>query len=238
MRPGLAELYPNLTEPARLYAGLTALATEIMGRVYQREQGGGELRVERCLIDCGYLSQAVYQWCRESPYAAAVYPSKGIARTATARGIAEWKPRPGERSGFHWRLTVSETGRGQMVQFDPDAWKSKVYDALTVPMGTAGRLVLWGKEPRAHEMIVEHLAAESSEPTTIRGSTFDKWTEKPHRPDNHLLDCVVGCFVAAGVQGLAFSASGMSLPTPAKPEPIKLSDIYRQKHGPKRSRTA
>lgn len=234
MRPGLAEMYPALSEPARLYAGLTALATEVMGRVYQRERGGGELRIERCLIDCGYLSQAVYQWCRESPYAAAVYPSKGIARTTTARGIAEWRPRPGERSGFHWRLTVSETGRGQMVQFDPDAWKSKAYDALTVPMGTAGRLALWGNEPRAHEMIAEHLAAESSEPTTIRGNTFDKWTEKPHRPDNHLLDCVVGCFVAAGVQGLTFSASGMPMPSPAKPEPIKLSDLYRQKHGKRR----
>lgn len=236
MQPGLAEMYLDLNEPERLYAGLTALAAEVLGRPYQREQGGGELRIERTLVDAGWQSAVVYQWCRESPYAAAVYPSKGIGRTTTSVGVAGWKPRPGERAGYHWRLTISETGRGQMVQFDPDAWKTRMYESLTAPMGSAGRLVLYGKEPRAHEMLVEHLAAESSDPITLRGNTFDKWQQKPHRPDNHLLDCIAGCFVAASVQGLAFSASGMQPPTPATSKPVKLSDIQRQKRAQRAQR--
>ncbi len=232
MRPGLAELYPGLAEPARVYAGLTALAAQIMGRTYQREQGGGELRIVRLLVDAGWQSAAVYQWCRESPYAAAVYPSKGRARTTTSSGIGEWKSRPGEQGGYHWRLTISETGRGQMVQFDPDVWKTRVYESLTVPMGTPGRLVLYGSDSRVHEMIGEHLAAESSEPATVRGTTFDKWSEKPHHPDNHLLDCVVGCAVAASVSGLVFSASGLPLPAPTPPKPRKsLAEKQREKRG-------
>jgi hypothetical protein len=219
MRPGLAERFPEMAPTARLYAGLSALAAEVLGREYHRERGGGVLRVERCLVDAGYLSQAVYQWARQTPYAGVVYPSKGVGRTTTSRGVGEWKPRPGERSGHHWRLTVSETGRGQMVQFDPDSWKTRLHEMLTTPLGSPGALTLFARDgDRAadHAMIGEHLAAESSEPQTIRGTTFDKWAERPDRPDNHLLDCLVGCAVAAAVQGLTWSAAAAAGDAPAK----------------------
>jgi hypothetical protein len=206
-RPGLSDVYRerNLSESARVYAGLTSLADAILGVEYTREGSGEKLRVERCLVDAGWQSQTVYSWCRQTPHYGVIFPSKGIGRTATARGVSEWKPRPGERSGWHWRLTMSETGKGRMCQFDPDAWKSFVWERLTAPMGGAGCLTLHGRDPIAHELLAEHLAAESSEPMTVRGQTFDKWTVKPHRPDNHLMDTLIGAAVAAGVQGLAWN---------------------------------
>jgi hypothetical protein len=229
-RPGLSDRHPGKSETERVYAGLAELTTEILGRTYYREGTGEQLRVERCLIDCGWQSSTVYRFIRESPYATSIYPSKGIGRTTTARGVSEWKPRPGEQSGFHWRLTMSETGRGRMVQFDPDAWKSFLYERLTTAPGGRGGLNLHGKAAGEHEMIAQHCAAEAADPVTMRGATFDKWTVRPHQPDNHLFDALVGCCLAAGVLGLQWCPTA----TPPDPKPKtkrRWSEIYERKHG-------
>lgn len=212
-RPSLKDAHPGYTDPQLVFAGLQALVPEILNRHYTRE-GGGEQPIDRLLIDCGWLPDAVFQFARQ--HGGPVYPSKGIGRTMTSRGVSEWTKRPGERSGYHWRLTVPEAGRVRMVQFDPDAWKSRVHELLTTPLGGVRTLTLFGKaggdEERrrsaaAHEMIANHLAAEYSTPVTIRGNTFDKWEVRPERPDNHLLDTVVGAAVAAGVSGVEWVAT-------------------------------
>ena len=236
MRPGMAEMYPTLGVAERLYKGLTDLSAEVLGREYIQERTGGRMRVERCLVDSGWQPQTVYAWCRQTPHWGVMMPSKGIARTSTSRGVAEWKPRPGEpRPGYHWRITMSETGMGRMVQFDPDAWKSFIWERFTAPLGGSGCLTVCGRAGTgapAHEMLGEHLAAENAEPMTVRGSTFDKWTERPHRPDNHWLDCLVGCAVGASVQGATFdsgAASGVRLPELAPAEPVQsFSQMQRE----------
>jgi hypothetical protein len=191
-----------------VFAGLEAVAAEVLGRTYYRV-GGGEIRVEVCLIDAGWQTKAVYQFVqrRGKDYGCPVYPSKGIGRTATARGVSEWKPRPGERSGYHWRLTSGEEARTRAVQFDPDAWKTFLHLALTTPPGGPTGLSFYGREAGVHAMIGEHCAAEYSTPVTVRGATFDKWEVRPDRPDNHLLDVLVGCAVGASVLGVQFSAT-------------------------------
>ena len=94
------------------------------------------------------------------------------------------------------------------MQFDPDAWKSFTHERLLTPPGGGGCLSLFGSSAAAHPMISEHCAAEYSEPITLRGDTFDKWMNRPDRPDNHLWDCLVGTAVAASVEGLTWHASG------------------------------
>jgi hypothetical protein len=229
MRPGLAEMYPNLSPEQRLYRGLEELTSEILGRIYYREVDREEMRVERCVIDAGWLSSTVYQFVRQTSFAGTIYPSKGVGRTATSAGVGRWKPRPGEVAGHHWRLTRSETGKGRMIQFDPDVWKSFIHDRFVTPMGGAGTMRLFGNKSTAHEMFAEHLAAEYAEPVTLRGESFDKWVLKPAVSDNHLLDCVVGCAVAASVQGLQFVANaGQVLPTQKKKKPIDIEEQFRR----------
>jgi len=233
MRPGLLDAYPGFSLEQALYKGLEELTASILGRRYPRQDTGEMMPVDRCLIDSGWQPSTVYQFIRSTEFK--VFPSKGVGRSETARGVAEWRPRPGEKSGFHWRLTVSESGRGRMVQFDPDAWKSFVFERLTTPIGPRGAMRFYGKNPYEHEMISEHCWSETSIPKTLRGSTFDKWTQRPHRPDNHLWDCLIGCAVAASVEGITF-ASSTAVPStqqPAKPK-LKFSEQYAQKHGGKR----
>ncbi len=221
-RPKLADVFPGFTDGQLVHHGLLALAAEILGRTYPHEQTGGDLRVERCLVDCGYESNAVYEAVRRSPYASVIYPAKGIGRSVTARGVAEWKPRPGERSGWHWRLTKAETGRGQMVQHDPDTWKSLLYERLTVPVGGPVALTFFGNDAHAHAMIADHCGAEYAEPVTLRGATFDKWQVRPDAPDNHLWDCLTGAMVAASVAGVLLSTNAVE-PTVVTPKPPPVS---------------
>ena len=36
-----------------------------------------------------------------------------------------------------------------------------------------------------------------------QGRTVDEWKQHPNHPENHWLDCAVGCAVAASMQGVA-----------------------------------
>jgi len=207
-RPSLADKYPGFNESQLVFAGLRDLTNDILSRVYYKSGTGGQHRIDRCLIDAGWNTAAVYQFCRQTEWKATVLPSKGVGRSTTALGVAKWKARPGERSGYHWRLTAGDDGKGRSVQFDPDAWKSFTHERLLTPPGGGGCLSLFGSSAAAHPMISEHCAAEYSEPITLRGDTFDKWLNRPDRPDNHLWDCLVGTAVAASVEGLTWHASG------------------------------
>jgi hypothetical protein len=228
-RPGMSDAYPGRTEAQRVFAGLSDLLPLILGRRYRRAHGGEELQVERCLIDAGWQTDAVFQAITASPLSASLYASKGVGRSTTQVGVARWRSRPGERSGHHWRLTLGEAKRGRQVQFDPDAWKSVIYNALTVPLGGSTGLSLFGKSAGPHEMLSEHLAAEYSEPAMLKGDTFDKWQLRPDRSDNHLLDCVVGCAVAASVCGLLIPTGDQPAKVELPPKPIKLSELQKQK---------
>lgn len=225
-RPTLASLYPNYSEEQRVYAGLDTLTRQILGRTYARENDRAELRIDRLLIDSGWQTATVYQFCRQSPYAGIIHPSKGIARTTTSLGIGQWKRRPGEIVGWNWRLTSSESGV-RLLQFDPDAWKTFLYGRLTTPAGGAGYTSFYGADAGHHEMIAHHAAAEASSPITARGTTFDKWTVRPHGPDNHYFDCLTGCAVAASNHGLKFSATGEPEAAIGNAAPVRLSEIQR-----------
>lgn len=229
-RPSLKDQYPqNTTDAQRVFAGLHDLTSELMGRTYFRQSGGADMQIELCLIDSGWETKAVYDFIRQSPFSTRIRPSKGYARSTTSRGISEWKPRPGERKGYFWRLTMGEHGRVQCVQFDPDAWKSFVHAGIVTPLGGKTGITLFGKSAQVHEQIANHLSAEYSEPATLRGTTFDKWQIRPDRPDNHLLDTVVGCHVAASLMGLHWQASGVPVIAPAKPGKEKWSEMQARK---------
>lgn len=67
-------------------------------------------------------------------------------------------------------------------------------------MGDPGCLSFYGKDTERHRGLSEHLTAEHSVKTEGRGRTVYEWKLGPAR-DNHWLDCVVGCAVAASMQG-------------------------------------
>jgi len=72
-------------------------------------------------------------------------------------------------------------------------------------MGARGCLSISADRPDEHRMFAERVTAEYFVRTEGRGQAVNEWKARPEQPDNHWLDCLVGCAVGASMQG-AFQA--------------------------------
>ena len=222
----LADAVPGAGLEGQIFGGLEQLVGMLMGRTWLTDDGT-PLRIGKLLIDAswGNSTDTVYQFCRQSVHQVSLLPSHGRYISAAAKPFEEWAKKPGDRVGPGWRIPGS---RGQRPVrhglYDSNFWKTFVHLRLGVAMGDPGCLSLWGREPRRHRMLAEHLTAETRERVTGTARTIDAWRLRPAR-DNHLLDCAVGCAVAASMLGVRLP--NMEVTTgKAKPK-LRLSDLQR-----------
>jgi len=97
-------LKPHLTKSFKLSRDpsfLEKLTDVILGREWQRDDGA-MMRIERCLIDAnwGQSTDVVYQFCRQSPFAAALLPSHGKYVGASSIPFSEYTRKKGDRVGI------------------------------------------------------------------------------------------------------------------------------------------
>jgi hypothetical protein len=188
-----------------IYAGLERLTTDRLTREWRRDDGA-MLRIEKCLIDAnwGSSTDVVYQFCRQSQLAGIIMPSHGRFVGASSQPFSEYKRKPGDRVGHNWRIPNVHGKRAvRHVVFDTNFWKTFIHARLAVAMGDRGCLSLFGDTPDTHRLIAEHLSAEYRVRTEGRGRIVDEWKQRPERGDNHWFDCMVGCAVAASMQGVS-----------------------------------
>jgi phage terminase large subunit GpA-like protein len=188
-----------------IYAGLERLTADCLTREWRRDDGA-MLRIEKCLIDAnwGSSTDVVYQFCRQSQFAGIVMPSHGRFVGASSQPFSEYKRKPGDRVGHNWRIPNVHGKRAvRHVVYDTNFWKTFIHARLAVAMGDRGCLSLFGETPESHRLLAEHLSAEYRVRTEGRGRIVDEWKQRPERSDNHWFDCVVGCAVAASMQGVA-----------------------------------
>ncbi len=212
-----------------IYAGLESLTQDYLGRQFQRDDGA-ELRIDRCLIDAnwGNSTDVVYQFCRQSSHAAVVAPSHGRYVGASSIPFSEYKRKPGERIGHNWRMPNVQGKRAvRYVLYDTNYWKSFVYSRLAAPMGDKGCLSLFGQKPQQHRLLAEHVTAEYRVKTEGRGRTVDEWKVRPERSDNHWLDCLVGCAVAASMQGATLL--GAEPKSQSKSKRVSFAELQRRR---------
>lgn len=210
-----------------IYAGLEALTEERLGREWQRDDGA-TMRIDRCLVDAnwGSSTDVVYQFCRQSRHAAILTPSHGKFVGASSIPFSEYKRKPGDRVGHNWRIPNVRGKRAiRHVVFDTNYWKSFVQARLQVAMGDAGCLSLFGDTPVAHRLLSEQLTAEYRVKTEGRGRTVDEWKIRPEQPDNHWLDCLVGCAVAGSIEGVTLL--GASKQPERRSRRIRLSEVRK-----------
>ena len=113
--------------------------------------------------------------------------------------------------------------------YDTNYWKSFVHGRFAVPMGDTGCLSLFGRDPVAHQLFAEHLVAEFRVKTEGRGRTVDEWKLRPDAYDNHWLDGLVGCAVAASIQGATLPGTQqVGQPTGKR---LKLSELRKGTRG-------
>lgn len=221
----LAMLYPRAGLEGSLYAGLDELTKQIIGREWKTDTGTA-LRISRCLIDAnwGTSTEIVYQLCRQSVHSASLTPSHGRWVGATSLPMSAYQRKPGDRVGTNWRVPAAGGRRSvRHVIFDANAWKSHVMQRLAVSIGDPGSLSLFAGKGDEHRMFADQLTSERRVPVEARGRTVDEWKLRQPGLDNHLLDCVVGCAVAASMEGCALHGIGAKVS--AKRPKVKFAEI-------------
>ncbi len=245
--PSIQTLFPKAGFEGALYAALSALTDECLGREWEREDGA-VLKIERALVDAnwGQSTDVVYQFCRQSSHAGVILPSHGRYVGASSKPMTEYRKQQGDRLGFNWMIpNVAGKRAIRHVIYDTNYWKSFIHARLAVPVGDKGSLTLYGRIPGAHQLFAEHLTAEYRVKTQGRGRTVDEWKLKPQSHDNHFLDCVAGCAVCGSMLGASLPET---LPAKLEGKPmirlsdkrlggippngrLKLSELRRQKNG-------
>ena len=222
--PTIQSTFPKAGFEGGLYAALTKLTDDYLGREWEREDGA-VLKIERALVDAnwGQSTDIVYQFCRQSTHAGIIMPSHGRYVGASSKPMTEYRKQPGDRLGFNWMVpNVAGKRAIRHVIYDTNFWKSFIHTRLAVELGDKGNLSLYGRIPGVHQLLAEHLTAEYKVKTQGRGRTVDEWKLKPDRTDNHWLDCIAGCAVCASMLGAALSET-LPVKTARKPM-IRLSD--------------
>ena len=228
--PTLQSVAPRTGIEGSIFAGLEKLTEDYLGREFTRDDGA-MMRIERCLIDAnwGASTDLVYQFCRQSKYSNILLPSHGRYIGAASKPMSEYKKTAGDRVGHNWRIpNVAGRRAIRHVIFDTNYWKTFIHARMQVAMGDRGCLSLWGREPERHLLFAEHLTAEYRVKTEGRGRTVDEWKMRQEAHDNHWLDGLVGCAVAASMCGSVLPGTDSTAAKTAKPR-LKLSELRAQR---------
>lgn len=200
----LKHKHPGTSDEGAIYAGLESLTDDLFTRTWKREDGAN-MNIERLMIDAnwGEMTNVVYQFCRQSQFAALLLPSHGRGITASMKPFSEYRRQPGDRIGHNWMIPNTRGKRViRHVLYDTNYWKSFIRSRLFTAMGDCGCLSFWGRQSIRHMLIAEHCTCEYFTATAGRGRKVDEWKIKPARKDNHWFDCIVGAAVAANVSGV------------------------------------
>lgn len=221
----LGQLFPGAGVEGAVQAGLEQLLNNL---------SAGGMRIERCLVDAGYLPGVVENVCMKMPIA---MPSKGVGIRAGQKPMSTYRRRRGERHGHHWYVpNVSRTNELRHVLIDTNYWKTFIHARLAMPAGDRGALTLFGpaKSPAGtsasgtHRLFADHIAAsETYVRTEGHGRSVCEWTLKPSKPDNHWFDCLVGTAVAANMLDTRLGVE-RSESTVARPR-VRLSDLQQRR---------
>ncbi len=170
------------------------------------------MRSDRLLVDMGYKPGIVADVKRRCG-GSVMMLSKGVGIRSTRRPFEAYARKPGETIGDHWYMpNVRRTAQFQHVLIDTNFWKSFVHDGLASPPMDRGCIGLYGTARTDHALLAEHIArSERWVEVTGPYGTVREWTPLPTRPDNHWLDCLVGCAVAASMCGIR--TTGDAVPT-------------------------
>ena len=230
-RPTLAHVAKGVGFEGAVYAGLETLTANLLTREFRRDDGA-TLRIERCLIDAnwGRSTEVVYRFCRQSVHAAVVMPGHGRFVGPASRPFSEYRRKPGDRCGLNWRVPSVQGRRAvRYCLYDANYWKSFVFARLAVATGDRGGISIFGDKPERHRLFADHLTAEYKITTEGRGRTVDEWKQRPDRVDNHWFDCLVGCAVAASLQGV--TPAGLATEPEKENRRVSFAEYQQRRRG-------
>lgn len=205
IRPTLGEIYKGAGTEGAIYKGLTQVMNDLLGRTWERDDQA-PMQINRLLIDTSWDTNTIRKFCRESPWKAVTMPSFGREFGPNSIPISQWKKRPGELLGDEWKIQKLKGREVPHVTFDANHWKTQFHRRLATPVGDPGAFALFGREASGkgradHNFFARHLDAEYRQPLAGVVRQIDNWQPKPGHSQNHWLDVMVGCTIAASLCG-------------------------------------
>ena len=207
-RKTLGRTFPGTGPDGAIQAGLERLVSTYLATDFRR--GAGLMRIDRLLVDMGY-KPGIVAAVKHKAGGSAMMLYKGMGIRAGSKPMSSYARRPGETIGHYWYIpNVNRTAEFPHVAADVNHWKTFTHTALATAAGDAGSLTLFGgatggerSRTGEHELFAQHIAASETWTTTQgHGRTVHEWTLLPSKPDNHWLDCLTGCAVAASMLGI------------------------------------
>ncbi len=213
----LGRAFPGMGADGAIQAGLEKLVTTHLGRDFSR--GGGLMRIDRLLVDMGY-KPGIVAAVKHKAGGSTMMLSKGIGIRAGRKPLSTYARHPGETHGHYWYIpNVNRTTEFPHVAADVNYWKSFVHAGLAAAAGDPGAMTIFGKD-QEHGLLAEHIAnSETWNETEGWGRKVREWSPLPGKPDNHWLDAIVGCAVAASTVGIG---------TPGENTPTRQRKRYSQ----------
>ncbi len=197
----LGRTFPGTGIDGAIHAGLERLVSTYLAREWKR--GGGLMKIDRLLVDMGYKPGIVADAKRKAG-GTAMMLAKGLGIRASRKPLSTYTRHPGEVYGHFWYIpNVRKTGEFPHVLVDVNYWKTFVHAGLATAAGDRGCISIFGKDAHEHDLFAEHVAhSETWVETSALGRVVHEWSARPTRPDNHWLDCMVGCAAAASMLGV------------------------------------
>jgi hypothetical protein len=200
----LQRKYPGAGLEAQLKNGLSDLCDYLMSMGWTTE-GGLPMNIDRLLIDAnwGASTEPVREYCKRSKHGSVLLPTHGRYVGASSMPFGDQAKHRGDRVGLNWRIPAkqSKVAGVRYGLYDTNFWKSFAAERLLCDAESPEAFRLYGKDSSEHQMIASHLSAEYRVRTSGRGREVDEWKLPPNQSENHLLDCLVGCCVAASMLG-------------------------------------
>jgi hypothetical protein len=210
---GLLSMHVGKPKDEAIYAGVHATLKQVLSAQYMRDDGI-VLRNDRVLIDKGYKPKVIDAAVRRIG-SSVVWMSRGAGITSKKLPFSEHKRKVGQQIGDFWMipsLRGSQRGTLRYVLVDTNHWKSFTHSQLMTAMGGDGCLSLYGNARTNHHLLAEHLANSQlwrKVEDKLSGRVVAEWEPAPGNTDNHWFDCLVGCAVAASMEGISLTGDAV-----------------------------
>jgi len=218
LRQTLRKKYVGLSDEERITHAVRDLLRILHSRTYER-QDGFQMKLEMCLVDAGYQTDAVFDGIT-SFGGSNVYRMYGRGVRSTEVPMLMNARKKGERRSkdlfVPWRQLIDINKRSsRYVLACVNSVKTFLHRRIRTEPGQDGQFRL----PEGNHDYLLHSLCSSEYPTETEGpyGRIVEWSVQPGVPDNHLLDCVCGSIVAASMTGqVAFGQPPARVSKPQK----------------------
>ena len=202
----IQDRYPHEEYSVALFNTLGDFVDEIVQVEYVSENGR-PVDLEAIGIDAGWGQEndTVLKFCRRHTQKRMLHAFKGWGSTPLKKPLVDPEKQPDCPASLtgQWKYMQNRYGAKSLI-FDTNLWKSRVDNALRVTPTSNSALTIYGGRENGRlpniRMLTEQMSAEEGVLVEAQGRSIEQWKNDMNK-DNHLFDCVVGCYALANVKG-------------------------------------